>query len=163
MRRQFPNLHWYTETSDPTPRYNCHAWAADRDEQWWQPCHTGEYRLDLPWIRFYWPAGLPPDDWSLENFRRAHGSVGFAICGSGSLELGYEKIAHYVLKGMVTHTARQLPWGTWTSKLGESIDIEHGDPEALEGPKYGHVAGYMRRETQSQLVPSASGLLFTKP
>jgi len=103
------------------------------------------------------------EDASLENFRQAHASVGFEVCGDGSLEPDYEKSAHYVIGENVQHTARQLPGGTWTSKLGESIDIEHGDPFALEGPKYGTVAGYMKRTRQAQLLPSATGLLFARP
>lgn len=71
----------------------------------------------------------------------------------GALEPEFEKIAHYVKGGNVTHTARQLPWGRWTSKLGPGIDIEHLDPEALEGPVYGNVEGYMRRPSQAKLVP----------
>lgn len=162
MRRDFPNLHWYTETSDPTARYNCHAWGADTNAVWWEPARPDQHP-SFPWARIYWPAGLPLYDLSLANFRRAHGSVGFEVCIDGTFDDGFEKVAHYMIGLDVQHTARQLPWGTWTSKLGMGMDIEHGDPQALEGPKYGAVAGYMRRRSQAKLVPPASGLLFAKP
>ena len=41
--------------------------------------------------------------------------------------------------------ARQLPSGLWTSKLGESEDIEH-QVEGLEGSSYGNVLVYLCRE-----------------
>ena len=79
----------------------------------------------------------------------AYRIMGFEECPDGALESGYEKIAIYVSEiGEPTHIARQLGNGSWTSKLGELEDIEHGSPESLEGPEpcYGSVASYMRRE-----------------
>lgn len=155
LRRKFPKLEWYGETSPPTHQYNCHAWAADSNAQWWQPTLP---MPSAPWMPIYWPPGLRLGDYSLDAFRAAHGSVGFETCEDGSHQDGVEKIAHYILDGNVSHTARQLPWGSWTSKLGLGHDIEHRSPESLEGPEYGQVAGFMVRAVQAQLVPAQSNL-----
>ncbi len=45
----------------------------------------------------------------------------------------------------VTHAARQLPCGKWTSKLGDWEDIVHPKLDALEGPEYGKVICYLSR------------------
>lgn len=51
----------------------------------------------------------------------------------------------------ISHVARQLPDGRWTSKLGPDEDIEHNDLHALEGDVgvyplcYGVVIRFMRR------------------
>lgn len=66
-------------------------------------------------------------------------------CEDGALEDGFEKVAIYALSFIVTHMARQLASGRWTSKLGELEDIEHASPAELEGQKYGTVVQYMRR------------------
>jgi hypothetical protein len=46
--------------------------------------------------------------------------------------------------GKPTHVAGQLVTGRWTSKLGESEDIEHGLRD-LEGDVYGVVVLVMQR------------------
>lgn len=53
-----------------------------------------------------------------------------------------EKIALYANfkadgKMQATHASRQLPDGTWTSKLGGGAQIRHRTPDALSGPCYG--------------------------
>ncbi len=56
-----------------------------------------------------------------------------------------EKLALYAdSMGDVTHVARQLPNGNWTSKLGALEDIEHKTAEALDAD-YGKIAGALRR------------------
>jgi hypothetical protein len=55
-----------------------------------------------------------------------------------SLESQYEKVALFAKDGRVTHAARQLPSGRWTSKLGSDVDIEH-ELYAIEGEVYGTV------------------------
>ena len=70
------------------------------------------------------------------------------MCGNGSLEDGYEKVAIYARDGELTHAARQLRDGRWTSKLGKYEDIEHDSLEALYGDgygEYGSVAVFMVR------------------
>ncbi|MBI4658306.1 MAG: hypothetical protein HY735_05550 [Verrucomicrobia bacterium] len=65
-----------------------------------------------------------------------------------TLEPDFEKVVLNVDEqhGRVTHAARQLPDGRWTSKLGPQWDINH----LLEGlcgprPAYGDVAQILRR------------------
>jgi hypothetical protein len=47
--------------------------------------------------------------------------------------------------GTVTHAARQLASGEWTSKLGKDVDISHS-LRSLEGLTYGKVAVLLRRK-----------------
>lgn len=70
---------------------------------------------------------------------------GFEDCTSPDEEHGYEKIALYLAgDGKVTHAARQLESGQWTSKLGNWVDIEH-HLDALNGPRYGDHRYYMMK------------------
>ena len=55
----------------------------------------------------------------------------------------YAKIVDQVEE--VTHAARQLPCGKWTSKLGDSEDIVHPKLDILEGPAYGGVICFLSR------------------
>jgi hypothetical protein len=62
----------------------------------------------------------------------------YQVCSDGGLEPGVEKVAIYVDDfGIPQHVARQLPDGTWTSKLGKGEDIGHVSPESLAGDLYG--------------------------
>ena len=62
------------------------------------------------------------------------------------LEPGVEKIAIFSdTAGDPRHAARQLPSGAWTSKLGDHVDIEHTDVNAVGGLLYGEATVYMRR------------------
>lgn len=153
-RQSFPKLTRFAKTSDATWGYNCHAWGADDAFRWWEPIDWRPPHVPA-WVRIYWPQGLPRNDYSLDNFIAAFRTRGFEVCDNASLEPDVEKIALYVLDGWTTHTARQLPWGTWTSKLGNGIDIEHATPHELEGPAYGSVVTYMKRPRQSHLVYGA--------
>lgn len=155
MLRLFPKLTWYARTSDPTWRYNCHAWGADDPTVWWEPGPPDSHP-QWPWMRLFWPLPIGPDSRTLAAFQAAHATVDFEVCDDGDLVDGYEKIAHYEKAGHVSHTARQLPWGTWTSKLGADMDIEHLTPEELEGPFYGRVAGYMVRPRRAIHVGAQS-------
>jgi hypothetical protein len=73
--------------------------------------------------------------------------------------LAFEKIALYADKnGLPSHAARQLPSGTWTSKLGPMEDIEHLMLEALEDAAgttsaYGKVALIVRRPISESEEP----------
>ena len=93
--------------------------------------------------QYFWPAGVPRR-LTIEAFVEAYALLGYAKCGDGSLEPGFEKIAIYS-KGLPTHAARQLSDGRWTSKLGQSEDISHDAVETVEGPLYGTVEVYMKR------------------
>ena len=48
------------------------------------------------------------------------------------------------VNGIPTHAARQLPDGSWTSKLGQNIDVQHTIFSIQDGD-YGSVAVFMRR------------------
>lgn len=131
----------YRQTSPRTKRYNCIAWAAGDSTRWWWPPH--------PLVGgSHWPDGLPGDV-TLENFERAYETLGYRRCHGPELEDGLEKVAVYALNGTPTHAARQLASGRWTSKCGESFDIEHPLAEDVGGGVYGEVAFYMSRPSTS--------------
>lgn len=119
----------YAVTSPSTLKYNCIAWAAGEDDRWWWP--------DAVEVS-YWPAGVPREV-SIPAFVAAFATIGFAPSPDPNLEPGVLKIAIYARSGIPTHASRQLPNGSWTSKLGESEDIEHAIA-GLVGPVYGDVA-----------------------
>ena len=126
-------------TSPRKNRYNCIAWAANVDTQWWWPTRKG-----------FWPPGIPREE-TLSAFLAAFATLGYEECRNGSLEHGYEKVALYARRNenndlVPTHAARQLRDGRWTSKLGSQEDIEHLEVENVNGPSYGSAVKFMRRE-----------------
>lgn len=137
----FPRLRVipYKLTSPAVREYNCIAWAAGDTQNFW-------------WPQFgHWPDGVPRE-LTVDAFVQAYQVIGYAKCGDGLLEPGYEKIALYVDEaGHPTHAARQLPSGAWTSKLGKWWDIEHtlpgleGATSLLGGNAYGTVKQFLRR------------------
>ena len=82
---------------------------------------------------------------SVAAFEEAFRVLGYERCPDGAPEEGFEKIAIYELNSEVTHIARQLTTGQWTSKIGYLEDIEHASPAELEESDYGKVVEYMRR------------------
>ena len=123
-------------TSEKTSRYNCVAWAAGDADRWWWPSPD-----------YFWPEGLPLAA-TVKNFGAAFGLLGYEESDNADAEDGVEKVAIYVSEdGRVTHVARQLPSGAWTSKLGRLEDIEHENPDLVGGPLpgYGTVARVLRR------------------
>ncbi|SRR6266568_3586791 len=137
MFRLFPRLAatGFQPTSPPTAEYNCIAWAADEDDVWWWPD---------PALMSYWPAQVPREE-TIDAFIQAYETLGYEICDNSQLESGFHKIAIYALSGKPTHAAKQLPSGSWSSKLGQDIDIEHNHIEGICGPAYGSVAVIMRK------------------
>jgi hypothetical protein len=91
----------------------------------------------------YWPEGVTPEE-TLEAFVAAFATLGFVPSEHGHFELGVEKVALYARDGKPTHAARQQADGTWTSKLGEWLDVTH-TLHGLEGPIYGTVAAFLKR------------------
>ncbi|HLD36803.1 MAG TPA: hypothetical protein VJC37_08780 [Planctomycetota bacterium] len=103
-------------TSPETIDYNCFAWAAEENTRRWEPD---------PMNIYFWPPNIPRE-FTLESFITAYATLGYRHCHNADLENGYQKIAIYVGKdGKPEHVARQLPNGNWTSKLGDSYDVEH--------------------------------------
>jgi hypothetical protein len=120
-------------TSPATGVYNCLAWAAGEDHQWWEP---GKY----------WPCPLLGNNFKVDDVIAALRTVGYDPCPDGFPEVGYERVAIFA-DGWddPTHAARQLPDGRWTSKLGPDEDIEHDTAADVAGGLYGDVVQFMRR------------------
>jgi hypothetical protein len=134
----FPNL---TPTNHriigpASARFYCIAWACGDTQRWWQPGPNA-----------YWP--IPRDPalyWTLDNLIAALTTVGFVVCADGLPEPGFERVVLYASSASeYTHVARQLPFGTWTSKLGKWELIEHDTPECVAGGVYGEIVGFMKR------------------
>jgi hypothetical protein len=138
-QRDLPHLHTGNcqITSPATRSYNCIAWAAGTDKQWWDP---------HPLYR--WPSGVPREV-SIDAFLQVYASLGYEICIGGEPEEGFDKIAIFAkLSGtrkVPTHVARQIDSGEWTSKLGPCEDITHSEVHNVNGPIYGEVIYFMSR------------------
>jgi hypothetical protein len=132
----FPHLaeEGYVETSPATRQYNCIAWAAGQTEAWWWPRSMEVH---------FWPDGVAREE-TLDAFVAAFATVGFLPCADGNFEFGVEKVALFARDGKPKHAARLQADGTWTSKLGEWLDVTH-ILRGLEGPFYGTVAAYLQR------------------
>jgi hypothetical protein len=135
----FPNLVFgnYQDTSRPTKKYNCIAWAMGEDHRRWDVAPG-----------YYWPEGISRS-WTLEGLEAAFATKGYFPCANGTLEDGVEKIvlyaAMYGMRVHPTHAALQRPSGKWTSKLGHEDDLDHDHPDVLSGPGYGQVFKYYSR------------------
>jgi hypothetical protein len=143
----FPELNPsnYKITSPKDGNYNCIAWAAGDDTHWWEPI---DFVPGMPMGGFYWPTGLPREH-TLGSYILAFKRQGYRECESADYETGVEKVALYAKNGAPTHAARQLPNGTWTSKLGELQDIEHANLQCIEGDGYGAVDAILCRTLRS--------------
>jgi hypothetical protein len=124
----------YELTSEPDEAYNCIAYAAGVNDEWWDPFGV-------------WPDGVPQED-TVDALVEVYRRHGFEICPNGDHENRFDKIAIYAIEGSFQHAAKLLDDGTWSSKLGPDDDIAHRELAALEGAAYGHVAVYMRRQRQ---------------
>jgi len=112
--KQFPRLATsnYILTSPDTIDYNCVAWAAETDGEWWWPD---------PMEQEYCPDGVPREE-TLSAFIAAFQTIGYKTCDSDSLEPGFQKIAIYAdTQNIPKHIAKQLPNGEWTSKIGQFV------------------------------------------
>jgi hypothetical protein len=94
----------------------------------------------------YWPDGVPRTNTVL-SFIALFATLGFAPCETQDLEAGVEKLAIYLNEtGTPEHIARQLPNGSWTSKMGWALeDIEHDSLTVLEGEQYGIASVFLAR------------------
>ena len=134
----FPNLskEGYKITSQPTPSYNCIAWAAGDGTRWWEPDSSYFY---------YWPEDVLRE-YTMGAYLKAFFKLGYEICDNSEIEIGFEKVAIYIdTHGNVTHAARQLTSGKWTSKLGQAHDIEH-TLFGLVSQGYGTVGQIIKRK-----------------
>jgi hypothetical protein len=62
------------------------------------------------------------------------------------MEAGFEKLTIFVdPTGEPRHAARQLPSGAWASKLGDHVDIEHNEVDAVGGVFYGEPHVFMKK------------------
>jgi hypothetical protein len=131
-------------TSEYDEGYNCIAFAVHDTRQFWDP--------DMIGVRgYYWPPGIPRD-FRVSTLIRVYEIHGFRGCDNGELESGFEKVAIYGTSAdNGTHAARQKDSGVWTSKLGESEDIEHDTLEGLEGDVYGKVFVIMKRHIRGKV------------
>jgi hypothetical protein len=132
----------YSITSPETDDYNCIAWAGGDTARKWDP--------DLTAGR-YWPDSVART-LDVESFVLLFAfEGGYSPCDSEAIEHGFEKIAIFAgLNNEVTHAARQLSSGAWTSKLGDWEDIEHKSLSGLESACYGRVARILRRPLPDQ-------------
>lgn len=130
-------------TSKADPNYNCIAWAYQIDGRWMQPPNGYPY---LDGVTF-WPEGATESS-DINSLVEAFKTKGYEICEDESHENGYMKVALYWNPNnrKWTHAARQHQDGTWTSKMGQSNDIQHGPPEVLESDAYGQVFCIMKRK-----------------
>jgi hypothetical protein len=137
LENEFPGLRGqpYEIQSLRDDHYNCIAWAAGDNHNWWWPD---------PDLEDFWPAGIARVETGVA-FQSAFASLGYTVCDHDQLEPGCEKIALFALDGAPKHAARQLPTGRWTSKLGLMEDIEHALRD-LTGTMYGSVVVVMKRQ-----------------
>ena len=144
LENLFPDLRGtnYRITSPATDDYNCIAWAAGITSAWWWPVSEPAD----PTIQ--WPDGAPREV-TLSAFTAAFGTLGYVPCVNDELEAGVDKVALFADEaGVPRHAARQLLGGLWTSKLGQSVDIEH-PLHAIEGDVFGTVAQILKRTLAS--------------
>ena len=141
----FPGLRGtsYEITSRADRSYNCIAWAAGDASRWWWPDDQN-----------FWPKDVTARP-SLAAFSQVFARLGYEVCENASMENGWEKIAIYAMEdGSPTHAARQLPDGSWTSKLGRAEDISHVTLDSICGDRYGKVAILLRRRGSTGSVHS---------
>ena len=138
IQELFPRLSTtaFEITSARDTRYNCIAWAAGDTQRWWWP---GEAQFS------FWPAGVERVE-SITSFVEAFATLGYALSPSGVHNPDFEKVAIFASSdGIPTHMARQLPKGSWTSKLGTLEDITHVDVSGVAGADYGEVVAFLQR------------------
>src|SRR5437588_10140287 len=91
--RKWPYLRseGYEVKSVETWDYNCIAFAADVDTEWWWPDADGDAKWPITWR-----------EETLECFREAFRSLGYKKCWFSFRRRRFEKIAIYVKDGVPT-------------------------------------------------------------
>jgi hypothetical protein len=137
--RFFPRLKAcnFRITSHQSASYNCIAWAAGVNDDWW------EYRRG-----YTWPYATRAEtiDAAVEVFV----AQGYEKCDNDTLESGCQKIAINGDEYGYTHAAKQLESGHWSSKLGKLQDIEHKNLSALTEGDYGEAKQILRKKIAVQ-------------
>ena len=130
-------------TSKESGDYNCIAWAYNIDNRWMWP-NTGEFPF-LDGVH-YWPSDEILDS-DVSHFIKEFELKGYSICEACDFDPKYRKIVLYTKANSTecTHAAREQRNGFWTSKLGHSVDIQHGTPYAIENDNYGKVYCFMKK------------------
>lgn len=127
--------------------YNCLSWAIGLTWAWFSP----EPRV----AGYYWLPGIKRE-WSLSSIRATFEKHGYTEeTTSRALEPGWEKVAFFRdIHGAPNHFARQLPSGTWTSKMARLNDIEHENLECLEeyDTGYGPVTLILKRKRKDEQI-----------
>lgn len=141
----------YRITSPHDPDYNCVSWALGDTARRWSP-GLGP--------RDHWPEDLQA--WpSITVFVKLFERYGYARCESAEFEPGVEKVAIFVNSlGEPTHMARQMQGGKWTSKLGDSVDIEHDELDAVACKLLGWVEVVMSRHNPDAEPERPVGLIL---
>jgi hypothetical protein len=118
---------------------NCLAFALGDKNNWWEP--PAQYG-------FYWPPGFSEDTTikTVEEIIRLHG---FTIETDPSVKPKTDSIAIYGEHGQWKHFAKFAD-GIWSSKLGESHDVERIDYLDLEIADYGKCVKILSRPTQKK-------------
>ncbi|MGS2738771.1 DUF7689 domain-containing protein [Sinomicrobium sp. M5D2P17] len=132
-----------------SPNYNCIAWAANVTDCWWVSLPLEKRpTIRLDGVKLDWPFGVD-DEFSIRILTEIFGQLGYVKCIDGDYEEGYKKVAFYEKKGEATHASRQLTYGknkgVWSSKLGRSFLIHHGNPYTIESESYGTVTAFMKK------------------
>ncbi len=150
ISEHFPNLtsNKFEYTSLKTDDYNCIAWALDKVDEWMQIRDMG--RLIYESQRY------------IDLFRQH----GFEECDWYDSNRDFRHIAVYIdtKTGRFKHVARQLPDGSWTSKLGEWEDIMHHSPFSLIGKSYKriYIKGLMTSEERAKVRKERAEELLLK-
>jgi len=98
-----------------------------------------------PKLGWLWPTEVPAD-LRLSTLVSMLAKYGFERCFTGELDPTLSKIALYGGGEHVTHAARQLESGRWTSKRGIfGDDIEHDTADAIAGGEYFEILAYFQR------------------
>jgi hypothetical protein len=139
QRNGFPRLGEEFEVLAPASvTYNCIGWSVGNNSTWVWPTDSTRKAQLVDFDTLYRSYG----------FYRARGI-------SFKRRPGYEKILLYAIRredGSIkpTHAARQMPDGSWSSKLGSLPLIRHLHPNDVSGPTYGQpFAIYIRRSPGS--------------
>jgi hypothetical protein len=137
LQSLFPGLKpgTYKIIGSATVQYNCIAWAVGKKDVFWWPAISP---------KTYWPPDIPVAT-TLAAFIQLFRSLGYKTCTNSAFERRFEKVAIFVKGQIVTHAARQLGNGRWSSKIGMSELIEH-DLESIAGGDYGNVEQIMQRK-----------------